>query len=50
MWLWFPIILAEKRAFSYEIFNQFFPKNKITDFFAIEDPIVGIRTIIQELS
>lgn len=36
-----------KESVFYEIFNQFFPKNKIIDFFAIEDPIVGIRTIIQ---
>jgi AcrR family transcriptional regulator len=36
-----------KESVFYEIFNQFFPKNKLTDFFAIEDPIVGIRTIIQ---
>ncbi|MCY9666024.1 TetR family transcriptional regulator [Paenibacillus alginolyticus] len=36
-----------KESVFYEIFNQFFPKNKLIDFFAIEDPIVGIRTIIQ---
>lgn len=36
-----------KESVFYEIFNQFFPKNKLIDFFSIEDPIVGIRTIIQ---
>ncbi len=36
-----------KESVFYEIFNQFFPMNKIVDFIAIEDPIVGIRTIIQ---
>ncbi|NOU87390.1 TetR family transcriptional regulator [Paenibacillus sp. LMG 31460] len=36
-----------KESVFYEIFKQFFPMNKIVDFIAIEDPIVGIRTIIQ---
>lgn len=36
-----------KESVFYEIFKQFFPTNKIVDFIAIEDPIVGIRTIIQ---
>ncbi|WP_261304167.1 TetR/AcrR family transcriptional regulator [Paenibacillus andongensis] len=36
-----------KESVFYEIFNQFFPKNKLTAYLAIEDPIVGIRAIIQ---
>ncbi|NOU73546.1 TetR family transcriptional regulator [Paenibacillus sp. LMG 31458] len=36
-----------KESVFYEIFKQFFPMNKVVDFIAIEDPIVGIRTIIQ---
>lgn len=38
-----------KESVFYEIFKQYFPIHKLEDFFAIEDPVIGIRTIIQEV-
>lgn len=36
-----------KESVFYEIFKQFFPTYKIVDYLAIEEPIVGLRAIIQ---
>ncbi|MFD0698163.1 TetR/AcrR family transcriptional regulator [Paenibacillus sp. GCM10027628] len=38
-----------KESVYHEIFKQFFPTNKFPEFFSIEDPVEGIRTIIREV-
>ncbi|NEW09169.1 TetR/AcrR family transcriptional regulator [Paenibacillus sp. SYP-B3998] len=38
-----------KENVFHEIFKQFFPSYKLADFFALQDPIVGIQTIIREV-
>ncbi|MEW9701241.1 TetR family transcriptional regulator [Paenibacillus sp. SI8] len=38
-----------KESVFHEIFKQFFPSFKFADFFAIEDPVIGIQTIIREV-
>lgn len=38
-----------KESVFYEIFKQFFPVEKITEFIKIEDPLAGIQLVIREV-
>ncbi|NOV04710.1 TetR family transcriptional regulator [Paenibacillus planticolens] len=38
-----------KESVFYEIFRQFFPSHKLSGFFDIDDPVIGIKAIIEEV-
>lgn len=38
-----------KESVFYEIFKQFFPIKRLPEFYAIEDPVAGVRMIIKEV-
>lgn len=38
-----------KESVFYEIFRQFFPTHKLSGFFDIKDPVIGIKAVIEEV-
>ncbi|WP_369009669.1 TetR/AcrR family transcriptional regulator, partial [Lysinibacillus sp. GbtcB16] len=38
-----------KESVFYEIFQQYYPPHKLANYFDIEDPVEGIKTIIREV-
>ncbi|CAN7246045.1 TetR family transcriptional regulator [Paenibacillus sp. LjRoot153] len=38
-----------KESVFHEIFKQFFPADKLTEFFKVEDPLAGIQLVISEV-
>ncbi|MNR00467.1 HTH-type transcriptional repressor NicS [compost metagenome] len=38
-----------KESVFHEIFKQFFPSEKLTEYFKVEDPYEGIQTVIREV-